>query len=34
MLVTVPRGYTQTVAGNQYDDYNRVQAGFLQNFVN
>jgi len=32
MLVTVPRGSEQPVAGNQWDDYNRMQAGFLQNF--
>jgi prepilin-type processing-associated H-X9-DG protein len=32
MLVTVPRGSAQAVAINQWDDYNRVQAGFRQNF--
>jgi prepilin-type N-terminal cleavage/methylation domain-containing protein/prepilin-type processing-associated H-X9-DG protein len=32
MVVTVPRGEEQPVADNQWDDYNRVQAGFLQNF--
>ena len=32
MLVTVPRGAEQAVADNQWDDYNRVEAGFLQNF--
>jgi prepilin-type processing-associated H-X9-DG protein len=32
MLVTVPRGQEQPVADNQWDDYNRMEAGFLQNF--
>ena len=32
MLVTVPRGAEQAVADNQWDDYNRMEAGFLQNF--
>ena len=32
MLVTVPRGSEQAVGPNQWDDYNRVEAGFLQNF--
>jgi len=31
-LVTVPRGYQQAVAPNEWDDYNRVEAGFLQDF--
>jgi hypothetical protein len=32
MLVTVPRGEQQSVADNQWDDYNRVEASFVQNF--
>ena len=32
MLVTVPRGSEQAVAANQWNDYNRVEAGFLQDF--
>jgi prepilin-type processing-associated H-X9-DG protein len=32
MLVTVPRGNEQPVAQNQWDDYNRMEAGFMQNF--
>jgi prepilin-type N-terminal cleavage/methylation domain-containing protein/prepilin-type processing-associated H-X9-DG protein len=32
MLVTVPRGSEQAVASGQWDDYNRVEAGFLQDF--
>jgi prepilin-type N-terminal cleavage/methylation domain-containing protein/prepilin-type processing-associated H-X9-DG protein len=32
MLVTVPRGEVQPVADNQWDDYNRVESGFVQNF--
>ena len=32
MLVTAPRGSVQAVAPNQWDDYNRMQAGFRQNF--
>jgi prepilin-type processing-associated H-X9-DG protein/prepilin-type N-terminal cleavage/methylation domain-containing protein len=32
MLVTVPRGSEQAVAPNQWDDYNRLETGFLQNF--
>jgi prepilin-type N-terminal cleavage/methylation domain-containing protein/prepilin-type processing-associated H-X9-DG protein len=32
MLVTVPRGSEQAVADNQWDDYNRLQAGFRQDF--
>ncbi len=32
LLVTVPRGSEQPVANDEWDDYNRVQAGFLQNF--
>jgi len=32
MSVTVPRGEEQPVADNQWDDYNRMEAGFLQNF--
>jgi prepilin-type N-terminal cleavage/methylation domain-containing protein/prepilin-type processing-associated H-X9-DG protein len=31
-LVTVPRGYQQPVASNEWEDYNRIQAGFLQDF--
>ena len=31
-LVTVPRGYQQPVAANEWDDYNRVQEGVRQNF--
>jgi prepilin-type processing-associated H-X9-DG protein/prepilin-type N-terminal cleavage/methylation domain-containing protein len=30
--VTVPRGFQQPVADNEWDDYNRLQAGFLQDF--
>jgi prepilin-type processing-associated H-X9-DG protein/prepilin-type N-terminal cleavage/methylation domain-containing protein len=30
--VTVPRGSIQPVANGEWDDYNRVEAGFLQNF--
>jgi prepilin-type processing-associated H-X9-DG protein len=33
MLVTVPRGWQQSVAANQWDDYNRMQSGFRQNFT-
>jgi prepilin-type N-terminal cleavage/methylation domain-containing protein/prepilin-type processing-associated H-X9-DG protein len=32
MLVTVPRGEEQSVADNQWDDYNRMESGFVQNF--
>jgi prepilin-type N-terminal cleavage/methylation domain-containing protein/prepilin-type processing-associated H-X9-DG protein len=32
MLVTVPRGSEQAVANNQWNDYNRMEAGFLQDF--
>jgi len=32
MLVTVPRGEEQPVANDQWDDYNRLEAGFVQNF--
>jgi len=32
MLVTVPRGEEQPVADNQWDDYNRMESGFVQNF--
>lgn len=32
MLVTVPRGSEQAVAPGQWDDYNRLETGFLQNF--
>ncbi len=31
-VVTVPRGSEQAVAPNEWDDYNRMEAGFLQNF--
>jgi prepilin-type N-terminal cleavage/methylation domain-containing protein/prepilin-type processing-associated H-X9-DG protein len=31
-VVTVPRGDQQPVAPNEWDDYNRLEAGFLQNF--
>jgi len=31
-VFTVPRGYEQAVAPNEWDDYNRVEAGFLQDF--
>jgi prepilin-type N-terminal cleavage/methylation domain-containing protein/prepilin-type processing-associated H-X9-DG protein len=34
MQVTVPRGAEQPVADNQWDDYNRMEAGFLQDFPN
>ncbi|HTY88411.1 MAG TPA: prepilin-type N-terminal cleavage/methylation domain-containing protein [Candidatus Acidoferrum sp.] len=30
--MTVPRGYAQAVASGEWEDYNRVQAGFRQNF--
>jgi prepilin-type N-terminal cleavage/methylation domain-containing protein/prepilin-type processing-associated H-X9-DG protein len=30
--VTVPRGSIQAVAPNEWDDYNRLEAGFVQNF--
>jgi prepilin-type N-terminal cleavage/methylation domain-containing protein/prepilin-type processing-associated H-X9-DG protein len=30
--VTVPRGSIQAVAPNEWDDYNRMEAGFRQNF--
>jgi len=32
MLVTVPRGEEQAVANDQWDDYNRMESGFVQNF--
>jgi prepilin-type N-terminal cleavage/methylation domain-containing protein/prepilin-type processing-associated H-X9-DG protein len=32
MVVSVPRGSAQSVAGNQWDDYNRMEAGFVQDF--
>ena len=32
MLVTVPRGNQQPVADGQWDDYNRMQTGFRQDF--
>ena len=31
-LVTVPRGSEQPVANNEWDDYNRLEAGFRQDF--
>jgi prepilin-type N-terminal cleavage/methylation domain-containing protein/prepilin-type processing-associated H-X9-DG protein len=31
-LVTVPRGTEQAVAPNEWSDYNRMEAGFRQNF--
>jgi prepilin-type processing-associated H-X9-DG protein len=31
--VTVPRGYQQPVANDEWDDYNRFQRGFRQNFT-
>ena len=31
-MVTVPRGSAQAVASGEWDDYNRMEAGFLQNF--
>jgi prepilin-type N-terminal cleavage/methylation domain-containing protein/prepilin-type processing-associated H-X9-DG protein len=31
-MVTVPRGSMQPVAANEWDDYNRLEAGFRQNF--
>ena len=31
-IFTVPRGWEQPVASNEWDDYNRVEAGFLQDF--
>jgi len=31
-LVTVPRGWEQAVAPNEWDDYNRLESGFRQNF--
>ena len=30
--VTVPRGWQQPVADGEWDDYNRMEAGFRQNF--
>jgi prepilin-type N-terminal cleavage/methylation domain-containing protein/prepilin-type processing-associated H-X9-DG protein len=30
--VTVPRGYIQPVASGEWDDYNRMEAGFRQDF--
>jgi len=30
--VTVPRGSVQPVAANEWDDYNRLESGFVQNF--
>jgi prepilin-type N-terminal cleavage/methylation domain-containing protein/prepilin-type processing-associated H-X9-DG protein len=30
--VTVPRGSEQAVASSEWDDYNRLEAGFVQNF--
>jgi prepilin-type processing-associated H-X9-DG protein len=30
--VTVPRGYVQPVAPNEWDDYNRMESGFRQDF--
>ena len=30
--VTVPRGSIQAVAADEWDDYNRLEAGFRQNF--
>jgi prepilin-type processing-associated H-X9-DG protein len=32
MQVTVSRGNQQAVADDQWDDYNRVQSGFRQDF--
>jgi prepilin-type processing-associated H-X9-DG protein len=34
MLFTVSRGQEQPVADNQWDDYNRMQSGFRQDFTN
>jgi prepilin-type processing-associated H-X9-DG protein/prepilin-type N-terminal cleavage/methylation domain-containing protein len=31
-IVTVPRGSVQPVAADEWDDYNRMEAGFRQNF--
>ncbi len=31
-LMTVPRGNAQPVAANEWDDYNRMEAGFVQDF--
>jgi prepilin-type N-terminal cleavage/methylation domain-containing protein/prepilin-type processing-associated H-X9-DG protein len=31
-VVTVPRGSAQAVASDEWDDYNRMEAGFRQNF--
>jgi hypothetical protein len=31
-MVTVPRGSMQPVAADEWDDYNRLEAGFRQNF--
>jgi prepilin-type N-terminal cleavage/methylation domain-containing protein/prepilin-type processing-associated H-X9-DG protein len=30
--ITAPRGWVQPVAANEWDDYNRMQAGFRQSF--
>jgi len=32
--VTVPRGYQQAVAADEWNDYDRVESGFRQNFGN
>ena len=32
-VVTVPRGWQQPVANNEWDDYNRMESGFRQNFT-
>jgi hypothetical protein len=31
-VVTVPRGSAQAVASDEWDDHNRMEAGFRQNF--
>jgi len=31
-VVSVPRGYVQPVANNEWDDYNRMESGFRQDF--
>jgi len=32
-IVTISRGEEQAVLSNEWDDYNRVEAGFRQNFT-
>jgi prepilin-type processing-associated H-X9-DG protein len=32
-MITVPRGSVQSVAADEWDDYNRMESGFRQNFT-